>query len=66
MDTFMMIVVVTEVLRCLAALLVLYYAYRIYQGQKELIRSLGGSKKGSLEKAMESSATSTLKTTPEK
>ena len=66
MDTFIAIVVATEVLRCLAALLVLYYAYRIYQDQRVLIRFLVGSKKGSLEKMMESSAISSLKTTREK
>lgn len=63
MEQFMTIVLVTEVLRCLAGLMVLYYAYQIYQGQKELTRFLEGSKDANFERTMENSAISTLKTT---
>lgn len=66
MPTSMTIAAVIVAVLFLVELLVLLCVLRICQDQKVLIRFLVGSKKGSLEKQMESSAISTLRTTPEK
>lgn len=66
MDIYTTTVGAIALLLFLVELLVLYYALRIYQDIRVLIRFLVGSRNVSLERTMESSAISSSKTTPEK